>query len=170
MLAVRPCELIAMRHPFQRRRRDQRRGTTLVEAAFVLPVFFFFVLALIEFGHAQMVNNVLRSACRSGARMGSTQGRTSADVKSHVQQVLSSAVSADAVHVFVKNGDSFDQGGAVPEQQSGFEALPDVNVHDADPGQLFLVRARIDYNDIALVPMPFMEGVVLQGQSLMRHE
>lgn len=150
--------------------RDGRRGTTIVEMAFVLPVFLFFVFALIEFGHAQMVNNVLRSACRAGARLGSTQGQTATSVESHVRQVLSGAVDVNAVEVFVKDGSSFDAGASVPTQQSGFEALPDVNLQDAEPRQLFLVRAKVNYNDIALVPMPFMSGVVLQGQAFMRHE
>lgn len=152
------------------RRPGDRRGTTVVETAFVLPVFLFFIMALIEFGHAQMVNNVLRSACRAGARMGSTQGRTTADVESYVRNALSSAIDVNAVNVFVKNAGSFDEGAGVPSEQSGFESLPDINLHDAEPRQLFLVRARVNYNDVALVPMQFMEGVVLQGQAFMRHE
>lgn len=153
-----------------RRPRAERRGTTVVETAFVLPVFLFFVLALIEFGHAQMVNNVLRSACRSGARLGSMEGPTTADVEAHVRQVLGSAINADAVHVYVKDGSTFDEGGSVPESQSEFESLPDINLYDAESRQLFLVRAKVEYNDIALVPMQFMEGVTLQGQAFMRHE
>ncbi|MEX2169944.1 MAG: hypothetical protein WD851_11585 [Pirellulales bacterium] len=35
---------------------------------------------------------------------------------------------------------------------------------------LFMVRARVNYNEIALVPMPFAEHVVLEGQAFMRHE
>lgn len=154
----------------RRRRAVSRRGTTVVETAFVLPVFLFFVLALIEFGHAQMVNNVLRSACRAGARLGSTQGNTTADVENFVRQALGAAIDVNAVHVFVKDAGTFDQGGSVPEQQSGFESLPDINLDSAEPRQLFLVRARVDYNDVALVPMQFMQGVVLQGQAFMRHE
>ncbi|TWT85294.1 TadE-like protein [Posidoniimonas polymericola] len=147
-----------------------RRGTTIVETAFVLPVFLFFIFALIEFGHAQMINNVLRSACREGARLGSTQGRSSADVENQVRQIIGSAMDPNDAQVFVKDGSSFDAGGAVPAEQSGFESLPDVNLGDAEPRQLFLVRAKIEYNDVALVPMPFMNGVVLQGQAFMRHE
>lgn len=136
----------------------------------VLPVFMFFVLGLIEFGHAHMVNNVLRSACRSGARLGSTEGRTTADVEAHVRAVLGSAIDVNSVEVFVKDAGQFDQGAPVPENQSGFESLPGINLQEAEPRQLFLVRAKVNYNDIALVPMEFMQGVVLQGQALMRHE
>lgn len=153
-----------------RRRKQDCSGTTVVETAFVLPVFFFFLLALIEFGHAQMVNNVLRSACRAGARMGSTEGHSTADVEQHVRDVLSSAIDEAAINVFVKNADSLDQGGSVPENGAGFESMPDIELSDSEPRQMFLVRARVDYNDIALVPMPFMEGVVLEGQAFIRHE
>ena len=152
------------------RNRYARTGTTLVEMAFVLPVFFFFVFALLEFGHAQMVNNVLRSACREGARLGSTQGQSAASVEAHVRQVLSGAMDATQVEVFVKDGSSFDNGASVPSDQSGFESLPDINLDDAEPRQLFLVRAKVEYNNIALVPMDFMNGVVLPTQSFMRHE
>lgn len=154
----------------QRRPKAERRGTTVVETAFVLPVFLFFIFALIEFGHAQMINNVLRSACREGARLGSTEGRSSADVEGLVRQIIGSAMDAGDAQVFVKDGSSFDAGASVPAEQSGFESLPNVNLDEAEPRQLFLVRAKIEYNDVALVPMPFMNGVVLQGQAFMRHE
>ena len=64
------------------RKREARRGTTVVETALVLPVFLLFVLGLIELGHAMMVSNVLRSACRQAARIGSTEGNTTAEVRS----------------------------------------------------------------------------------------
>lgn len=147
-----------------------RKGTTVVETAFVLPVFLFFVLALIEFGHAQMVNNTLRSACRAGARLGSTEGRTSAEVKQHVKSILGSAIDVNAVHVFVKDGQDFDDGGSVPESGEGFESKPNLELDGAEPRKLFFIRAKVAYNDIALVPMPFMDGVTLQGQAFMRHE
>jgi hypothetical protein len=151
-------------------KQTDRRGTTAVELAFVLPVFLFLVLSIVEFAHAQMVGNVLRAACRTGARLGSTGGNSSAQVESHVRQVLSSAVRTAAINVFVKDASEFDAGGQPPANQSQIEAMPAIELTDAEPRQLFLVRARVNYNDIALVPMPFMNGVVLQGQAIMRHE
>ena len=41
---------------------------------------------------------------------------------------------------------------------------------------MFLVRAKVNYNDIAIVPnipvpgQSFLDEVVLEGQSFMRHE
>ncbi|MCO6042582.1 pilus assembly protein [Aeoliella sp. ICT_H6.2] len=157
---------------FSRKPTDRRRtqGTTIVETAFVLPIFLLFVLSLVEFGHALMVNNVLRSATRAGARMGSTEGRSTSDVEQYVRDILDGAINAELAEVMVKNAQVYDQGSSVPANGQQIEALPDIEVADADPRQLFLVRARVAYNDVALVPMPFMSNVVLQGQAFIRHE
>ena len=154
----------------RRQQHQHRQGTTVVETAVILPVFFFFLLAIIEFGHAQMMNNLLNSACRNGARVGSVEGTTTSQVLSQVDQTLSSAIATGTVSVFVKDASVYDSGGTPPTTGPGIEALPDIELSDAEPRQMFLVRATVPYNDIALVPMQFMDGVVLNGQSFMRHE
>jgi hypothetical protein len=160
---------------FFRQSRDVRRGTTVVETALVLPVFLLFVLALVELGHAQLVKHVLRAACRQAARIGTTEGNSTADVRARVLEVLGSVVDAGDVEVFVKDASSLDEGGAAPEDGSDVEALADIELADAEPRQLFVVRAKIQYEDIAIVPnIPylgnFLDDVVLQGQAFMRHE
>jgi hypothetical protein len=151
-----------------------RGGTTVVETALVLPVFLLFVLGLIELGHAQMVKNVLRCACRQAARIGSTEGNTTADVQQRVLDVLGSAVDTEFVDVFVKDASVFDAGGT-PSTGAEIEALPGIELSEAEPRTLFLVRAKVNYNDIAIVPnIPylgaFLDEVVLEGQAFMRHE
>jgi hypothetical protein len=146
-----------------------------VETALVLPVFLLFVLGLIELGHAQMVKHVLRSACRSAARMGTTDGNSTADVRNKALDVLESAVDPDHVQIFVKDASPYDEGGTPPESGEDLEALSDIELSDAEPRQLFLVRAKVHYNDIAIVPnIPLLGGflneVVLEGQAFMRHE
>ncbi len=153
-----------------RRGVSTRHGTTIVETAIVLPVFLFFLLAIIEYGHSQMVNNVLRSACRSGARLGATEGRSTSDVITHVQDILGSAIPTNAAHVFVKDGSVYDTNESAPVTGNDIENLPNLELLNAEPRQMYLIRARIEYNEIALVPMPFMQGAVLQGQAYMRHE
>ena len=148
----------------------ERRGTTIVETAIVLPVFLIFVLSLVEFGHALMINNVLRSATRAGARLGATEGQSSADVTTYVEQVLGGAMNPQAATITVKDASVFDDGSSVPETSAEFDALPAAEVSGMEPRQLFMVRAQVNYNDIALVPMQFMQGVVLEGQSFIRHE
>lgn len=159
-----------MRRPHTLYRTQQRQGTTVVETAFVLPVFMFVVLAIIEFGHAQMAINVMQSACRNGARLGSTEGTTTANVQERVYQMLGAAFETDTVSLFVRDASVFDSTSTPPTTGLALEAMPSVELSDAEPRQLFIVRATVPYNDIALVPMPFMSGVVLKGQAFMRHE
>jgi hypothetical protein len=157
-----------------RHRRGSRAGTTVVETALVLPVFLLFVLALIELGHAQLVKHVLRAACRQAARIGTTEGNSTADVEARVIESLETVVDADHVEVFVKDASVYDAGGS-PESGAELEALADIELSEAEPRQLFLVRAKIHYEDIAIVPnIPylgaFLDDVVLEGQAFMRHE
>ncbi len=154
----------------KRRGKPCRQGTTIVEAAFVLPVFFFIIFAIIEFGHAQLAINVMQSACRNGARLGSTEGATTAEVTSQVNQIMASAFNTSTASIYVLNAGVYDTSGTPPMTGSAIEALPAIELLNADPRQIFVVRATIPYNDIALVPMPFMNGVVLGGQAFMRHE
>lgn len=152
-----------------------RRGTTAVETAVVLPIFLLFVLGLIELGHAQLVKNVLRSACREAARVGSTEGHSTADVEQRVRDIIGAACDVSAVQVYVKDASAFDGNGAPSTSGSSLESLPGIQLTNAKERQLFLVRAKIHYNEIAIVPnIPYLghylENVVLEGQSFMRHE
>lgn len=164
-----------MTHPARLMRSKCRRGTTVVETALVLPVFLLFVLGLIELGHAVMVKNVLRSACRQAARLGSTEGKTTAMVKQKVLDVLGSACDPSAIDVYVKDAKVFDSATPPSTSSSALESLSNLELSDAAPRQLFLVRAKVHYNDIAIVPnIPylgnFLDQVVIEGQSFMRHE
>ncbi|NOY28691.1 MAG: pilus assembly protein [Planctomycetes bacterium] len=154
----------------QRQRNQDRKGTTAIETAVVLPVFLFMVFAIIEFGHAQMVNNVLNSACRNGARLGSVEGTSTNQVFNQVDTTLSQVIPTASVAIVVKDASVYDSGGTPPTTETGLSALPDIELSDAESRQLFMIRASVPYNDIALMSMPFMEGVVLTGQSFMRHE
>ncbi len=146
-----------------------RQGTTTVETAVVLPVFLMFVFAIIEFGHAQLVNNLINSACRNGARVGAVEGATTAQVLAKVNTTMSSVVPLESVKVFVKDASIYDDG-TPPTTAVGIEAMPDVELSDAEPRQMFVIRASVPYNDIALVPVPFLKNVVIEGQAFMRHE
>lgn len=149
---------------------ELRRGTTLVETAIVLPVFLAFVLAIIEFGHAQLINNMLNNACRTAARMGSVEGTSSADVVARVNQTMAPVVDPSKLSVFVNDASIYDAGSAPPTSGAGIEGLPSVELSDAEPRQMFVIRARLNYNDIAIVPMPFLKNVVLNSQAFMHHE
>ena len=104
-----------MTHSSHNRRRDRKtgfsRGTTIVETAVVLPVFLLFLFAIIEFGHAYMVRNMLASACRNGARIGSVEGDYGETTwSSCIERMVSSAASTGALETFVKDASSLDGG------------------------------------------------------------
>jgi Flp pilus assembly protein TadG len=145
------------------------RGTATVETAVVLPVYLMLLLVIAEFGHAQMVLNLLNSACRNGARIGSTEGTTTANVVARVNQTLGAAVNTSKVTVYVRDASAYDSG-SPPTTESAIEAMPALEVADADPRQMFVVRAKVAFNDICFVPMPFLKNVVLDAQAFMRHE
>jgi hypothetical protein len=141
----------------------------------VLPVFLLFVLGLLELGHAIMVSHVLRSACRQAARIGSTAGNSTAQVRAKALSVLGSAVDPSLVTVYVKSASAFDAGANPSTSPTALEGMPDIELANADPRQLFMVRAKVRYEDIAIVPnIPylgnFLDDVVIQGQAFMRHE
>lgn len=149
---------------------ESSRGTATVEAAFVLPAYVVLLFAIVEFGHAQLVVSLLQSGCRNGARMGALQGPTTADVVLRVERTLGAAVDVAKASVLVLDASVFDEGGDEPDSDAAIESLPAIELSQAEPRQLFIVRASVPYNDVALVPMPFLKGMVLDAQSFMRHE
>ena len=154
------------RRPFA----QHRSATAVVETAVVLPVFLTLLLGIIEFGHAQLIGNLLQSACRNGARLGSTEGTTTSDIQARVRQTLGAAIAAHVVSIYVNDASVYDSGGAAPTTTAGIEALPALEVSQAEPRQMFVVRAKVAYNNVALIPFSFFSGVVLDAQSFMRHE
>ena len=163
-----------MMRAFRKQRRSSRFGTTAVETALVLPVFLMFVFGMVEFGRAVFVQHVLNGACRKAARMGSTEGNTTAMVKAKAIEVLASAVKATAVTVYVKDASSFDTASPSTSAAS-LEAMSDIELSGVKPRQLFMVRAKVKYDDIAIVRnIPiigyFLKNVTLDGQAFMRHE
>jgi Flp pilus assembly protein TadG len=141
-----------------------------VEAAVVLPVYFLLLLGIIEFGHAQMVVNLLQAGCRAGARMGSTTGPSTADAMARVKQTLGAGVNASKVNVYVQDASSLDTGGTWPTTDTQVQALPAIELSSAKDRQLFVVRASVPYNSISVVPMPFLKNYKLTAQYFMRHE
>ncbi len=163
-----------MMRAFRKRRRSNRLGTTIVETALVLPIFLLFVFGLVELGRAMFVQHVLNSACRTAARIGSTEGNSTASVKARTLQVLGTAINTSAVQVYVKDASAFD---AASPSTSGaaLEGMADIELLNAYSRQMFMVRAKVKYDDIAIVKhIPvigyFLENVTLDGQAFMRHE
>src|SRR5262249_48191994 len=107
--------------------------------------------------------------------MGSTDGVTSAQVKASVIQQLGTVVPTGAVTVYVKNANAYDNGSTPPTSDSAIEALPDLELTAATERQLYLVRAKIPYHNVAIIPnIPilghFLDSYLIDGEAFMRHE
>lgn len=71
-----------------RRTLARRDGTTLVELAFALPIFFFIVISFCEFGRYLMVQHALNEAARVGCRDAVLAGRSKSDIESKALAIL----------------------------------------------------------------------------------
>lgn len=152
-----------------KKKSNRRDGTTIVETAVVLPIFLLLIFAIFEFGHAQLVNNVLSSACRNAARIGAVEGSNTDQVEDLVKQMIGTVVPVESVEIYVKNASSLDNSSNAPTG-AGIENLPDADLTTMEPRTLFIVRAKLAYNNVAIVPMPFLKNVTLDAQAFMRHE
>ena len=149
--------------------KSERTGATLVETAVVLPVFLIFVWAIIEFGHAFMVTNLLTAAAKRAAREGVADEVTTAQVVARANAIVGSAISLDDVTVLVKDASIFDDPAA---DISGidYSTLPNVELNDLEPRQLFVVYIEVPYSSVCIMPPRWVTGVTMRGMSAQRHE
>lgn len=153
-----------------RHTRRRRRGATAVEVAVIMPVFILFVLAIVEIGHAIMLNNMVKAAARNAARFGSTEGVTSEQVADKLRFFMKSSMDTSHIDIVVKDASIFDSDATLPATPEEFENLPPVEVFDLESRQLYAVRASIQYDDVAFLRLPYFNNIVLTGQAFMRHE
>ena len=102
--------------------------------------------------------------------MGSTAGPTTAQVVARVRQTMGAGVDESKVLVYVQDASSLDSGGVWPTTDEQVQALPPIELSEAEPRQMFVVRASVPYNSISLLPMPFLKNCTLRAQAFMRHE
>ena len=145
-----------------------REGTTLIELAFVLPVFLVFLGGIIEFGHAFMVSSTLHNATKVAARDGVAGNMTSAQVKQAVIDRLDGVVDTSNLTVMVKDASILAT--TAGQGEVDVSALPDLELDTASATQLYLVRVEIAYSDVALMVPLWVNGVDISGQSVMRRE
>lgn len=148
---------------------QDRQGAALVEFAVVFPVFMLFLMAMWEFTHAYMVVNVMNQAASKAARFGVSQDITSEEVASKVEEVLTAAFDTSNATVMIKDASVFDTYPMTPDDID-YSSLPDIELSDAEPQQLFVVLVTVPYNDIAITGPMWAKSLTLRGQSVMRHE
>lgn len=153
MILVRSKCAASAQHGTGRRRtalgRHQRRGAVTVEMAIVAPVFFLFVLGVVEFTRAMMVQALLTNAAHLGARAGIIDNAQQSDVTSAVNNYLSSA------------------GISLPEPPTVSPNPPS----SATYGQLVTVTVSVPYSSVSWLPNPtYLKSVTLTATSVMRRE
>ncbi len=70
--------------------KSNRDGSTTVELALILPIFFTLLFAAFEFGHANMMRHGAQSAAYEAARAAIVPNATNQDVQTAAQRVLDS--------------------------------------------------------------------------------
>jgi hypothetical protein len=132
-------------------------------------VFAVFLAGIMEFGHAYLVINTLQASAKSAARIGALDDRTTSDVRDEANRILGSAFDKTQAVIEIKDASVFDES-TVDADSIDYGALPEVEVGDLDPGDLFIVRIRVPYNNVALLPPFWAKDLTLSAQSVMRHE
>jgi Flp pilus assembly protein TadG len=123
---------------FQRKPRFRRKGVAAVEFAFVAPIFFLLVFAVIELGRMMMVQQSLTNAAREGCRkavLATTTSGSDVDtaVRQYLRSVMSNASNPDAVRV------------TVPPSMS-----------TATSGSSLTVGVEVDYADVTWLPLGYL--------------
>jgi TadE-like protein len=164
------CLSSGERRAVRRRKSSRRRGASVVEVAFVMPVFLLFVFFIMQFGHAYMVRNMLNAACRNAARFGSTSGVSTSEAEGRAYQILSPIASTDEVDLIVKDASMLDAGETVPTSSDECNNLDDIELSEAIPRHPFLVRAQVRYGDVAFTIVPGFADLPIVGRAVTRHE
>lgn len=132
----------------KRRARSARRGAVTVEMAFVAPVFFLFVLGVVEFTRAMMVQSLLTNAAHLGARAGIIDNAQQSDVTTAVGNYLSAGGISGAAVTVSPN----------PPSSAGY-------------GQFVTVTISVPYSSVSWLPSPkYLKSVTLGAASSMRRE
>lgn len=161
---------------------QRRRGTTVVEAALVLPIFLMFLLCIVEIGRYFMMMNVLKSAARAGARHAVARESTVAEVRNIIQGQVGT-VTNGPITILIKDANSLDplDENQIPKTSAAFAELPNYNLDAASEsdssvaGDLFLVRVEVPYSPIVPAAQRFLgrdprNPLIISGQAMMRRE
>lgn len=131
----------------------RRWGASLVEFAFVAPVFFLMVLGIVEIGRACMVTELLTEAARRACRQGVIEGTSSTTIQSTATNYLSSVgINGETANVYVND---------VPAGSTNVSAMPAYTE--------ITVVVTVPIANVTWTPIWFVPGS-LSGQFTMRRE
>jgi Flp pilus assembly protein TadG len=82
----------------------RRRGAYTIEFAVVAPVFFTFILGIIDIGRGIMVRGLLLNAARAGVRVGIIEGKSSNDITTAANNMLNAqGINGDTCTITVND-------------------------------------------------------------------
>ena len=116
-------------------------GTTLVEFAFIFPIFLLFVFVLFEYGHTMMVANMVTSIAKQAAHQGSLEGTSTADVQALAATKLNAVAVGNQSTIEVKDASSFELS-TTDTSSVNISNLPDIELNSAESRQLFIVHVE----------------------------
>ncbi len=135
-----------------RRSRYARAGAHLVEFALVAPIFFVFVLALVEFGRGMMSSSIISSSARAGTRIGILPGKQNSDVTAAIDSFLQGQGMAGYTTTIQVNGSS------------------GTDVSSAQSGDIITVQVVVPVANVSWLPkLSFLSGSIT-GQYSLPHE
>ncbi len=125
-------------------KRRKRRGATLVEMAFALPVLLLIVLGLFEFAFVFLVQHLLQDAAREGCRSAALPGSTNTQVQESVASSLQAyGIGGITTRILVNNVQS-DLSRATSGDQVGVQiSVPVANISVIPSGY---VRGELSAN------------------------
>lgn len=152
------------------RRARNKKGTTIVEFALVLPLFLLLILGIFDFGRYFFVDHTLQYATREGMRLalvGRTLGPMSREdsIKQTIKDKASLAVdpSDPSLSIYIYPVTT------AYEDPTGWDTSPP---NAGDPGSYMRVRTRYTYEFMTpLIGAFFTEGKILvEAQGTYRNE
>ena len=127
----------------------------------VLPIFFLAILAMVEFGRAMMVGQLVTNAAREGARRAILPGSEEGEVRTHVTEFLRDAGGIDpgVVTLNMSVAPGPDRVGPDPS-----------GLTDADSGDRVTVEVIVPWKDASWGALRWLGGESFRGAATMRHE
>lgn len=150
----------------RKRSSHRRRGASVVEAAFVLPLVIMFLLGILEYGRYVMTLQVLTNAAREGAHyalahtepvtiQGVTYGNATSDVVAVVNQASGGqTLTGQTIQVYASDSTGTNQGAWT----------------DAGVGQSICVKISGTYNFLVPQMLYLPVSVPVTAQAVMRSE
>ena len=139
---------------------DKRKGAAMVEMAVVLPVFFMILMGIVEFGRGMMVTQIVTNCAREAARTAILEGSVNADVDSFVNDYMDKSLSLTAGDV--------DTTIIVFDSTGTQKANNDIT--QAQRLDLIQVHVAVPYEKVNFIPVRWLDGTMIRGQSVMRRE